>query len=211
MTWSPDGRRLAVMAEQPGSPWKVYLVDAEGGPAQPLLEDSRNEADPTWSPDGKAIVFGRLPDRMDSERQTKAIYEVDVASSKVKQLPQSEGLFSPRVSPDGRYVAAVRLDQRALLLFDRTTQSWKTLATQGVGDPSWSHDGKQIYFQDFLESGKPIYKIGVADHKPKRIYTLESLGTIPVIDYRLVSLAPGDHPVVSARTSTVNIYSINLD
>ncbi|MFP5207151.1 MAG: winged helix-turn-helix domain-containing protein, partial [Acidobacteriota bacterium] len=31
MKWSPDNRRLALMGEQPGQPWKVYLIDADGG------------------------------------------------------------------------------------------------------------------------------------------------------------------------------------
>ena len=211
MQWSPNNHQLAVMAEQPGSPWKVFVIDADGGPLQPLLQEAANEADPTWSPDGKSIVFGRLPDRMDSERQTKAIYEIDVATKRLHQLPGSEGLFSPRVSPDGRSILAVRLDQRALLLFDRQSQTWKTLSTHGVGDPTWSHDSRMIYFQDFLEPGKPIYKIDIATRSPRRVSSVDNLPALPVIDYRLITLAPGDRPVVSARTSTVNIYSINLD
>jgi len=34
---------------------------------------------------------------------------------------------------------------------------------------------------------------------------------MPVTDYRLIALAPGDRPVVSARMSNVNLYSIRLD
>jgi hypothetical protein len=30
-------------------------------------------------------------------------------------------------------------------------------------------------------------------------------------EYRLIGLAPGDLPVVSARTSTVNLYSVDLN
>ncbi|MFZ1937821.1 MAG: winged helix-turn-helix domain-containing protein, partial [Terracidiphilus sp.] len=73
MKWSPDNRRLAVMGLEAGKPWKIYLVDADGGKFTPILNEDMNEADPTWSPDGQSIVFGRLPDRMDS-RQPKAIY-----------------------------------------------------------------------------------------------------------------------------------------
>jgi len=211
MTWSPDGRQLAVMASQPGAPWKIYLIDAEGGQPRMLLAEDRNEADPTWSPDGKTIVFGRLPDRMDSERLPKAIYVVDVATRKVAEVPGSEGLFSPRISPDGRYIAAVRLDQRALMLFDRTTQRWTTLSNRGVGDPIWSHDSRYLYFQDFLAAGKPIYKLALTTGNTELVSTIDSLGTIPVLDYRLIALAPGDRAVISARISNVNLYSIRLD
>ena len=118
MKWSPDNRRLAIMAKEPGKPWKIYLIDSEGGKLTPLLDEDRNEADPDWSPDGQSIVFGRLPDRMDS-RQPKAIYLLNLQTRKVTEIPNSTGLFSPRLSPDGRYIAAMRLDQKALLLFDR--------------------------------------------------------------------------------------------
>jgi Tol biopolymer transport system component len=211
MRWSPDARQLAVVASPPGEPGKIYLIDAEGGQPRMLLPEGRNEADPTWSPDGKTIVFGRLPDRMDSERLPKAIYQVDVATRKVVEVPGSEGLFSPRISPDGRYIAAARLDQRALLLYDRTAQQWTTLSTLGVGDPVWSHDGSYLYFQDFLGAGKPIYRVALPTGKTELVATIDSLRTIPVIDYRLITLAPGDRPVVSARTSNVNLYSIKLD
>ena len=216
MKWSPDNKRLALMAEEPGKPWKLYLVDSDGGKLTPLLnqdhsEADRNEADPNWSADGKTLVFGRPPDRMDSEAMPKAIYLLDIASRKMTEVPGSVGLFSPRLSPDGRYIVAIRLDQRALLLFDRTTQRWTTISSHGAGDPLWSHDGRFVYFQDFLETGKPIYRIAIPEGRSEQIATINNLRPILAGDYRLLSLAPGDLPVVSARTSTVNLYSVDLD
>lgn len=107
----------------------------------------------------------------------KAIYQVDVKTRKVVEILGSEGLFSPRTSPDGRYIAAVRLDQRALLLFDRMTQHWTTLSTLGVGDPVWSHDGRYLYFQDFLGAGKPIYKVALPAGNTELVSTIDSLRT----------------------------------
>jgi Tol biopolymer transport system component/DNA-binding winged helix-turn-helix (wHTH) protein len=213
MRWSPDDRQLALMAEMPDMPWKIYLLSADGGKPVPLLNESRNEADPDWSADGKSIVFGRLPDRMDSAqpKTAKAIYRVDLATRRVAGIPGSIGLFSPRLSPDGRYIAAMRLDQHELLLFDRAQQRWTVLTTHGSGDPTWSHDGHYIYFQDFLETGKPIYRIAVPAGKPEQVATLANLRPIAATDYRLIGLAPGDLPVVSARSSTVNFYSIDLN
>jgi Tol biopolymer transport system component len=210
MKWSPDDKRLALMAEEPGKPWKLYLMDAEGGKLTPALNEDRNEADPDWSADGQSIVFGRLPDRMDNG-QPKAIYLLNLTTHKVTEIPGSTGLFSPRLSPDGRYIAAIRLDQKALLLFDRGQERWSTLTTHGVGDPTWSHDGRLLYFQDFLETGKPIYRIAVPSGQPEQVCTIENLRPIAATDYRLIGLAPGDLPMVSARTSTVNLYSVDLN
>jgi Tol biopolymer transport system component/DNA-binding winged helix-turn-helix (wHTH) protein len=210
MKWSPDNRRLALMAEEPGMPWKLYVVDAEGGRPTPLLNEDRNEADPGWSRDGQSIVFGRPPNRMDS-RQPKAIYLLNLQTHKVTEIPSSTGLFSPRLSRDDRYIAAIRLDQKALLLFDRAQERWTTLATHGVGDPTWSHDSRYLYFQDFLEAGKPIYRIAVPAGQPQQVATISNLRPIAATDYRLIGLAPGDLPMVSARTSTVNLYSVDLN
>jgi len=210
MKWSPDDKHLALMAEEPGMPWKLYLIDSEGGKLSPLLNENRNEADPDWSADGQSIVFGRLPDRMDSV-QPKAIYLLNMQTHQVSQLPGSSGLFSPRLSPDGRYIAAIRLDQQAILLFDRAQERWTTLTTHGAGDPTWSHDGQFLYFQDFLEAGKPIYRIAIPAGKIEQVTTIDSLRPVTATDYRLVGLAPGDLPMVSARTSTVNLYSVDLN
>jgi Tol biopolymer transport system component len=210
MKWSPNNRRLAVMAEEPGKPWKLYTIDSEGGKPSPLLSEDRNEADPDWSGDGQSMVFGRLPDRMDNG-QPKAIYQVNLQTRKMTEIAGSTGLFSPRLSPDGRYIAAIRLDQKALMLFDRTAQRWTTLAIHGVGDPTWSHDSRYLYFQDFLEAGKPIYRIAIPAGKPEQVATIASLRPIAATDYRLIGLAPGDLPIVSARTSPVNLYSVDLN
>lgn len=211
MKWSPDARQLALMAEEPGKPWRLYLLDADGGKPAPLLNESRNEADPNWSADGRTLVFGRLPERMDSERKPKSIYLLDLESRRVTEVPGSTGLFSPRLSPDGKSIAAIRLDQHALLLFDRATNRWTTLTTHGVGDPFWSRDSKFLYFQDFLEEGKPIYRVLMPSGKIERVAAIGDLRPITASDFRLIGLAPGDLPIVSARTSTVNLYSLDLD
>ena len=211
MRWSPDNKRLAIMAEEPGNPWRIYLLDAAGGQLEPLLHEDLSEADPDWSSDGHWLVMGRLPQRMSPEKERRAIYGVDIASHKVTEIPGSAGLFSPRLSPDGRYIAAIGLQQRSLMLFDRSANAWRVLTTHSVADPQWSHDSTAIYFQDNLESGRPIYRIDVRNGALEQVARLDSLRPLSARDYRLIALAPGDLPVVSAWTSNVNLYSIDLD
>jgi Tol biopolymer transport system component len=120
--WSPDGKQLAFFGSMPGKPWKVYLIAAEGGQPQQLLAGEGNEGDPSWSPDGASLAFGRLPWKTGTMESTE-IYIIDLKSRKVSTLPGSNGLFSPRWSPNGKYLLATKADSSAFLLFDIAKQS----------------------------------------------------------------------------------------
>jgi Tol biopolymer transport system component/DNA-binding winged helix-turn-helix (wHTH) protein len=210
MHWSPDARQLVLMGQQPGKPWKVYTMDADGGHLQEVLNEVRSEADPDWSPDGKKLVFGRLPDLMAEASQPKAIYLVDLATKAMSKLEGSDGLFSPRWSADGKHIAALSIDQKKLMVFDVATKAWRLLAEQNIADPAWSHDDGAIYFHDFAQADQPIYRAMLATGKVERVADLHDLRSANVVDYRFAGLAPGDVPLVSARTSTANIYAADL-
>ncbi len=106
----------------PGKPWKVYLIAAEGGEPQQLLADELNEGDPSWSPDGSSLAFGRLPWKTGTTEPSE-IYIMDLRSHRLTTVPGSNGLFSPRWSPNGKYLLATKADSSAFLLFDLPTKS----------------------------------------------------------------------------------------
>jgi Tol biopolymer transport system component len=101
------------------------MVSVEGGEPEMLLDAPGNEADPGWSPDGSSIVFGYLSEG--DSPTGKAIRILNLETGAVSTVPGSTGLFSPRWSPDGRYLAAMPLDRQKLLLLDMTSGEW-TLA-----------------------------------------------------------------------------------
>ena len=60
--YSPDGKTIAFVVTdfvlaKGKSHSHVYLVDAEGGTPKRLTEDSAGESHPTWSPDGKRLLY----------------------------------------------------------------------------------------------------------------------------------------------------------
>jgi Tol biopolymer transport system component/DNA-binding winged helix-turn-helix (wHTH) protein len=210
MHWSPDGRQLVLMGRQPGKSWKIYTMDSDGGHLQEVLDESRSEADPDWSPDAKMLVFGRLPDLMAEASQPKAIYTVDLATKAMIKIAGSDGLFSPRWSADGKYIAALSIDQKKLMLYDIAAKTWRVVAEGNIADPNWSHDDSAIYFHDFAQADQPIYKVVIKTGKTERVADLHDLRSANFVDYRFAGLAPGDVPLVSARLSAANIYAAEL-
>src|SRR5262249_25169701 len=101
--WSPDGKRIAFSCMLPGNLQKIHIVGSEGGTPQQLMPEDRPELDPNWAPDGNMLVFGvPRPGRPGAG----TIHLLDLRTNQVSLLPGSEGLKSPRWSPDGRYITA---------------------------------------------------------------------------------------------------------
>lgn len=202
--WSPNGKQIVFMARIPGKGWKAYLVSAEGGSPQQLTQGERSELDPGWSPDGNSLVFwsGGIPP------QPSAIYLLDLRTNQVSMLPGSEGLFSPRWSPDWRYIAANPTGrQDKLLLFDFTTQKWTELVNQNTGYPRWSRDGKYIYFNS-SQGGRTLFRIGIGDRKIERLASLSGFRLAVGVFGAWVGWTPDDQPLVLRDAGVQDIYAL---
>src|ERR1022692_3809145 len=58
----PDGSQIAFLADDPGSPFKIYLIPSQGGSPEELLpQRHERQGMPTWSQDGRRIAFGDFP------------------------------------------------------------------------------------------------------------------------------------------------------
>ena len=209
-SWSPDGRRLALMARQPGKAWQIYTVSADGGAPEPALNETRNAADPSWSPDGLRIVFGRVSDVMGKEETPRALEILTLETHRTETVPGSEGVFSPRWSPDGRYIAALTLDQRKLLLFDVAARQWRTLAETTAADPVWAPDSESLFFHASLAPGQPIFQVSIRDGSLRKIADASTLTSDATTDYFFCGLSAEGAPIVRARTATGNLYTVDL-
>jgi len=97
-------------------------------------------------------------------------------------------------SPDGRYIPALSMDSKTLLLFDLQTQKWVELLKGTIAWLNWSRDGRYLivlYGSAFTTQNR-VMKIRISDHKTEQILDLKNF--VPTGHYgSSLSLAPTIH------------------
>jgi Tol biopolymer transport system component len=216
--WSPNGQRLALMAREPGKAWQLYTISGNGNDLQPLLRESRNAADPSWSPDGLSIAFGRVNDVMGKENAARTLHILHLlpngqpspAPNAIEEIPGSENLFSPRWSPDGRYIAALTLDQRQVRLFSVATRTWTRLPVPSGADPVWSSDSRYLFLHASLDPAQPIDRVSIPDGHVEELVRLADSRQNDAVDFVFGGLTRDNRPLIRARLFTGNFYSLDL-
>ena len=205
--WSPDGKQIAFFGHPPGEHFQLYVIPAEGGSPELLYHDDTNLADPSWSPDGKSLAFGENS----LNNQGSAVYTLDLKTRKATKLPGSDGLYSPRWSPNGRYIAAISLDSLRLMLFEVSTQKWSELAKIFVAYPNWSRDGRYLYFDGTLDNKESFFRVQVSDGKLERLFSLDGFQPASGPFGIWSGLGPDGTPLVVRDASIQEIYALDWD
>lgn len=211
--WSPDGTQIAYVGVRPGSPSRIFLVPSQGGAPQELVHDDQAEIDPVWSSDGKRIAFGRNDTRRGAQTGL-AIYTIDLASRQFSQVPGSEGLFSPRWSPDGHYLAAMTLDSAKIMLFDFGTQKWTVWVDEpgSIGFPNWSADGKYLYYDTSFSQHSTFRRIKVGQTASDLVADLTDFHKYTAFPaFGWSSIAPDGSMLFVRDLSTDEIYALDLE
>jgi Tol biopolymer transport system component len=208
--WSPDGKQIAYASMKPEARWKLSLVSANGGDPQEVLPENGSQIDANWSSDGKRLMFGDF----NKDKAGLNIRILDFKTRKIETVPGSDGLFSPRWSPDGRYIAALSPDGTALMLFDFQTQKWTTWLKETAGTvsyPSWSADSKYLYFDDLVNDAEAIRRVKVGSAEPEQVVVLPGLERYPgALGPWIGRAADGSWMFVRDR-STQEVYQLTLE
>lgn len=97
--WSFDGQRLAFICTNPAQRnTDVCTAARTGGAVAQITNDATLKQSPSWSPDGRSIVFGR--------QTTSSILEVIAMSADGKTVTKVADGFGPAWLPDGTILFA---------------------------------------------------------------------------------------------------------
>ena len=204
--WQSDGRRIVFMGQNPGKPWNIYAVSAEGASPEQLLPEDRNQADPGFSPDGQQVLFGGVP-ALDSEPSRAVIRLLNLKTRRVEPLAGSEGLFSPRWSPDG-FIVALASSSQKLMLYDHTTQKWSEAANDRAGYPAWSRNGRSVCFLETSQDDRAIWRFRIGDQKLEPVVSLKDFRQPPTTFGGWIGLDPNDVPLALRDLTTQEIYAL---
>lgn len=151
--WAPDSSTIACMVRQLGQPWRAAILPASGGSLKNLLPGRGEEADPDYSPRGDRLVIGMPPTPDPGEDVFLRI--VDLQTRSAYPVPGSKGYNTPRWSPDGRFLAAVRSSTLEPALYEFATGRWSPLPGGRVGYLNWSSDASTLYLLSGVGSREP--------------------------------------------------------
>ncbi|HET9831271.1 MAG TPA: hypothetical protein VFP91_06170, partial [Vicinamibacterales bacterium] len=152
--WSPDGSRIAYVTIRKGQEG-IYVRAANGQGAEELLYKNpgafMNLTD--WSQDGRFLTFAI------SDLKGGALYVLPVSGAsggrerKPVEITHSDlRMFSPRFSPDGRFLSYTVVDQsnRSEVFvrpIDPATKGGPWQISEGSSSMAfWRRDGKELYY-----------------------------------------------------------------
>jgi Tol biopolymer transport system component len=105
VAYSPVSDDVAIEADQGNGRHALWIVATTGAGARRLVEYPLGTfGGVSWTPDGRTLIYAELAgDRMQ-------LFAVPAAGGTPRQLTHdAANLFTPRVSPDGRFIAATRI------------------------------------------------------------------------------------------------------
>ncbi len=194
----PDipGKIVFSMREENGIHMQIFVANTDGSDRKQITHLEKESAmNPSWSPDGKQIVF------LSTKNSTTLgfpIYIMDADGSNMRPMSVRSPKYDlywpgsyPKWSPDGRKIAfywCVNCElgggNSEIFIYDFETDSVTPLAEHPAADqaPRWSPDGQYLtftsnrdYYYDMDDekrgSKRDLYAYNFADQKLRRVTT----------------------------------------
>jgi Tol biopolymer transport system component len=179
-SWSSDGAWIAFTSDRDAQPgfypgqWEhlqstgIYIVRPNGKDLRRLTRKDGVAGSPTWSPDGKRILFYETDEvgayLAKYARSRTEIVSIDVATGERRvHTASSETKLSPQWLSGGRIGYVTRAaDGAAGLHIFHPNRRVDTIASGGIRNPSWSPDGTRVVYQRMSRAGSNQHLVPTA-------------------------------------------------
>ncbi len=200
--WSPDGRRLAFVADPAGGrqPRAVYVVSRDGGRLDSFADPDRALVwDPCWV-DAEHVAWGNLYDR-------GSVKLLDLGTRTISVLPGSQGMMGPKCSPQGTILAAREWSQ-GYWLYRPGEQKWESLGVpSGLWYPTFTRDGSAVYGLSLDD--RALYRFTLARRKLERVADLGSVEPTSPWMSAWMGLDQDDAPLLLRNTGLADLYVLD--
>jgi len=205
---SQRGNRLAYVEQIYDSDiWRIEVPDSGSRGSRPtkLIHSSQEDDNPQYSPDGKKIVFGS------SRSGTYKSWVCDSDGQKPFPLISSSEITfsgSPRWSPDGRIIALGAWD--AVFVVSPEGGSPRRLTEESADGhmPSWSKDGRWIYFSSNRSGGFQIWKMPAEGGRAARVTRNGGFEAVEAPDGHSLYYSKIDK--LEARSGSAHLWKMSL-
>jgi TolB protein len=223
-SWSPDGKKIAFMSNEDGKP-EIYVINTDSTDKKQLTNtkpvddffSKQYPNYPSWSPDGKKIVFVSRPQ---PNHKAPELYVINVDGTNPTRLTHSKvvpdswivlGLGPVAWSPDGKKIVygAVKDDRLGIHVINAYGTDTVSLATANGSFASWSPDGKRIVFMS-QEAGDQPTGIRLMDADGANLVALPNKKATAEVD---PSWLPDGKKIAFSGDGQEGpgIYTMNLD
>ena len=233
LTWSPDGKKIALGAKSGGYD-VVYLIDVESEDRETIPLSLEGVKSVTWSPDGKSLAFvGHTAKQSDIylyNLETKQLENLtddlftdsDPAwsfdGSKIFFSSDRNDNLSKNTLPENFKIYRHDYNQLDIYSFDLSNQKIERITSLPLSDevsPIASPDGNYLLFISDLNGINNIYRISLTNNSAIHVADVNSEELIPVTNslnglYQLSASKDGKKlSFTSLYQSAFNIFLMN--
>lgn len=194
--WSPDGNWIAFTSNRKDNKNNIYLLNLNGGEAEPLTDVKTGVTNFAWSPDGRSIAFRMADAKTDEEEKN------DKAKNDFRWVDENIKFSRLYVIPLEKNSSGKR-EPRKL-----------TSDNYNVDDFDWSADGSRIAFghtkspvaNDWTTSDVSI--VEVVSGKVTALANTPAAENSPVFspDGKSIAVLVSDNPPRWAQSGNIQIY-----
>jgi Tol biopolymer transport system component len=180
--FSPDGKQIVFDSNRDGGVYEIFVMNVDGSDTTQLTFPPTLGRYPSWSTDGKQIIFRHGIDIY--------VMNADGSGSPTQLTNEVAPSFAQMAnfSPNGQYIAFMSFREGYCSVFlmnsdgsGQTNLTPKDPANASIlwcsRAPAWSADGREIYFMSFRPSTGGQNQVFVMNTDGSNVQQLTSAGT----------------------------------